>query len=71
VILRPGFARSKHGKRSLGVTGVGLARRLGEPSFGAGYALAPLLLEDDGGAWRPDGPGLPDSTLTTSNCLFT
>ena len=40
----------------------------GEPAVDASYALA--LLEDDG-ARRPGGPGMPDSTLTTSNCLFT
>jgi hypothetical protein len=35
--------------------------------FDAGSALAPLEDEDDG----PGLPGMPDSTPTTSNCLFT
>jgi len=48
----------------------GSPRRQGEPFRGRSYALAPL---EDAGAWPrpPGGPGMPDSTLTTSNCLFT
>jgi hypothetical protein len=52
-----------------------LWRRRARPAPGrarreASYALAPLPLED-GGAFRPGGPGMPDSTLTTSNAVFT
>ena len=57
-------------ERSRDLAREGSPRRQGEPVLLRRYALAPL---EDAGAWPrpPGGPGMPDSTLTTSNCLFT